>query len=103
MGTPLIKARTLVQPIRRHNWHRKVSVWPVRIVLGLSVYVLSFCFTFLPLLMGSAILFSQVQIYLQDRHWYEFSVLDAATQTIEPKLSMALREPLLSSCAQAPG
>jgi hypothetical protein len=103
MGTLLFNTRTiLAQPISRLNWYKKIAAWPFLILLGLPLYFLAFSLTFLPLLMGSAILYSQVQLYLQDGTWYEISVLDAATQSVDLNLSARLREPLLSSCTDAP-
>jgi len=103
MGALLFNARAILnQPVSRQNWYKKVSIWPFVFLLGFPFYVLALCFTLLPLLMGSAMLFSQVQLYLQDGHWSEFSLLDAATETVDAKLAAKLREPLLSSCAEEP-
>ena len=100
MGTMLSSAGTAhVQSARHQCWYQKISVLTV---LSVPVYVLSFFLTYIPLFAGSAILFSQYQLYQKDYQWYELSVLDAATQSVHPKLTARLKEPMLSTCAQAP-
>ena len=101
MGSLVFGAKKILdQPVSRNNWYKKIAVWPFLILLGLPIYLLAFCFTLLPLLAGSAVLYYQVHGYLRDGRWYQFSILDATTQTVAPRLSENLGAPKLSSCVQ---
>ena len=88
-------------PFSHGNWYKKILTWALLAIVGLPIYLLGYCLTALPVLVGGALLSIQTFLFLQDGRWYSLSVLDVATRTVDDQLSTELNEPMLSSCNEA--
>ncbi|MGH9785118.1 MAG: hypothetical protein ACRD88_13135 [Terriglobia bacterium] len=99
MRTVVLRAKKILfAPLSGANWYKKILLWPFVVFLGLPLYLLAFCLAVLPLLLGGGLLLLQSFLYLETGKWPSFSILDAATHTVEPSLADEIGEPQLATC-----